>query len=112
MDGARRYQILPSRDASIGQMSDTVRIAIVGDFNPDYPTHHAINASLQHAAEALALRMDSKWVATGCAARDADKIFRNYDGLFIASGSPYRSMEGAFAAIRFARTERWPLIGT
>jgi hypothetical protein len=53
--------------------------------------------------------MDSKWVATGCAARDADKIFRNYDGLFIASGSPYNSMEGAFAAIRFARTERWRL---
>ena len=56
--------------------------------------------------------MDSKWVATGCAARDADKILRKYGGLFIASGSPYRSMEGAFAAIRFARTQRWPLIGT
>jgi CTP synthase (UTP-ammonia lyase) len=96
-------------------MNDTVpiaRIAIVGDFNPEYATHHAINASLGHAADALGIRMDSKWVATACAARDADKILRNYDGLFIASGSPYRSMEGAFAAIRFARTQLWPLIGT
>ena len=93
-------------------MNDIVRIAIVGDFNPEYPTHHAINASLGHAAEALGIRTDSKWVATECAARDADKIFRNHDGLFIASGSPYRSMEGAFAAIRFARTQLWPLIGT
>jgi CTP synthase (UTP-ammonia lyase) len=88
------------------------RIAVVGDFNPEYETHHAINRSLGHAAEALDMRMDSKWVATGCVERDAEKILRNYGGMFIASGSPYRSMEGAFAAIRFARTEGWPLIGT
>jgi len=93
-------------------MENPVRIAVVGDFNPEYPTHHAINSSLQHAAADLGLQMDSKWVATGCAERDAKKIFCNYDGLFISSGSPYRSMEGAFAAIRFARTERWPMIGT
>ncbi|MGA2134133.1 MAG: hypothetical protein ABSH50_17715 [Bryobacteraceae bacterium] len=99
-------------DVTLNRMSGTVRIAVVGDFNPEYPTHHAINASLQHAAEGLGLRMDSKWVATSCAERGADKIFRNYDGLFIASGSPYRSMHGAFEAIRLARVERWPLIGT
>jgi len=90
----------------------SARIAVVGDFNPEYATHHAINASLEHAADSLGIRMESKWIATECAARDADKIFRNHDGLFIASGSPYRSIEGAFAAIRFARTQLWPLIGT
>jgi CTP synthase (UTP-ammonia lyase) len=88
------------------------RIAIVGDFNPELETHHAIGRSLGHVAVALGMRVEPKWVATGCAARDAGKIFRNYDGLFIAPGSPYQSKEGAFAAIRFARTERWPLIGT
>jgi CTP synthase (UTP-ammonia lyase) len=105
----------PTDSMMVGRMNsaaNTARIAIVGDFNPEYETHHAIDASLVHAAEALGIRMDSKWVATACAARDADRILRNYDGLFIASGSPYRSMEGAFAAIRFARTQRWPLIGT
>jgi len=93
-------------------MHDAVRIAVIGDFNPEYETHHAINRSLEHAADARGIRMDSKWVATGCVERGAEKILRNYDGLFITSGSPYRSMEGAFAAIRFARTELWPLIGT
>jgi CTP synthase (UTP-ammonia lyase) len=98
-----------------GPMNDaagTARIAIVGDFNPEYETHHAINRSLAHAADALDIRLDLKWVATGCAERGADKILRNYSGLFIASGSPYHSMEGALAAIRFARTQAWPLIGT
>ncbi|HTQ53312.1 MAG TPA: hypothetical protein VMI94_02565 [Bryobacteraceae bacterium] len=93
-------------------MSGPVRIAVVGDFNPDYATHHAINGSLEHAAAGMGVPLDAKWVATGCAERDADKIFRACDGLFIASGSPYRSMQGAFAAIEFARTHRWPLIGT
>jgi len=94
------------------KMSGEVRIAIVGDFNPEYHTHHAINASLEHAATGLNLLMNSKWVATACAERNAAQIFANYDGLFIASGSPYRSMHGAFAAIQFARTHGWPLIGT
>ena len=89
-----------------------LRIAIVGDFNPDYPTHHAINASLRHAAAGLGVPLESKWVATSCAEKDADRILRGYDGLFIASGSPYRSIDGAFAAIQFARVHRWPLIGT
>lgn len=93
-------------------MSSAVRIAIIGDFNPEYHTHHATNAALDHSAEALGLRMEAKWVATGCVAHDAHRILRNYDGLFVASGSPYRSMEGAFQAIWFARTECWPLIGT
>ena len=93
-------------------MHAAVRVAVVGDFNPEYHTHHAINASLQHAAGALDLAIDSKWIATTCAEKDAAKIFQDYDGLFIAAGSPYRSMMGAFAAIRFARSRGWPLIGT
>ena len=37
-------------------MQPSLRIAVVGDFNPEYHTHHAINASLEHAAAALGLR--------------------------------------------------------
>ncbi len=96
----------------VAQLAHVARVAIVGDFNPEYPTHHAINASLRHSADALGIRMESKWVATGCVERDAAKILSRHDGVFIASGSPYRSIEGAFGAIRFARTQRWPLIGT
>lgn len=93
-------------------MNQTVRIGIVGDFNPDYATHHAINASLGYSAEVLGLALESKWVATSCLERDAAKIVRNYHGVFIASGSPYRSMRGAMAAIGLARTEGRPLLAT
>jgi CTP synthase (UTP-ammonia lyase) len=93
-------------------MDNAARIAIVGDFNPGYPTHHATNAALSHSAAALDVIIDSKWVATSCLARGAARILQNYDGLWIAPGSPYRSMDGAFEAIRFGRTQSWPLIGT
>jgi CTP synthase (UTP-ammonia lyase) len=93
-------------------MTPTVRIAVIGDFNPEYHTHHAINASLTHAAGSLGLALDCEWLATEHTSRDAASILRHYHGLFIASGSPYRSMYGAFEAIRFARTEQWPLLGT
>jgi len=34
------------------------------------------------------------------------------DALFCGPSSPYRSMEGALSAIRFAREQRYPFIGT
>jgi len=88
------------------------RIAIIGDFNPELETHHAIGASLQHAAEIIGIRVNSKWISTECVANDSDRIFRNYDGLFIAPGSPYRNMEAALSAIRFARLDGRPMLAT
>lgn len=35
-----------------------------------------------------------------------------FDGVWIAPGSPYRSMEGALGAIRYARERGVPLVGT
>jgi CTP synthase (UTP-ammonia lyase) len=93
-------------------MEQTVRIAIAGDFNPEYHTHHATNAAFEHSAAELGAPVDAKWVATSCLEKGAERILRNYHGIFVASGSPYRSMAGAFEAIRFARTQLWPLIGT
>ena len=93
-------------------MGRHARIAIVGDFNPEFRTHPATNASLAHSAEALGRRVDSEWLGTADLAGDPASRLRDFDGVWISAGSPYRSAEGAFAAIRFAREHRWPLIGT
>lgn len=91
----------------------TVRIGVIGDFNPEYRSHHATNAALQHAAARLGLNLGVTWLATGSFAetRALEKLAA-YDGLWAASGSPYGSMEGALAAIRFARVREWPFVGT
>jgi CTP synthase (UTP-ammonia lyase) len=94
-------------------VSDAVRIGILGDFNPEFRSHHATNAALQHAAHKLDLQLDSEWVPTpSLATNGADKILENYDGLWAAPGSPYRSFDGMLKGIEFARTRDWPFLGT
>jgi CTP synthase (UTP-ammonia lyase) len=82
-------------------------VGIVGDFTPENPTHRATNQALADAD----LRFE--WVPTVevVPARPEQRLAA-YDGLFIAPASPYRSMEGALAAIRFARERGVPLVGT
>jgi CTP synthase (UTP-ammonia lyase) len=80
-------------------------IGIVGDFNPKNPTHRSTSEALDH----LGLRYD--WVATD-AVGDAAVVLGEYDGVWIAPASPYRSMNGALAAVRYARERGVPLVAT
>ena len=82
------------------------RIGVVGDFNPANRTHVFTNAALGH----LGLRFD--WVPTETVGDDAAARLGAFDGVWIAPASPYRSMDGALAAIRHARERGVPLVGT
>ena len=89
------------------------RIGIIGDFNPDYRSHHATNAALRHAALHLGCTVEIAWVPTVSLVEPrAVEILASYDGLWASPGSPYRSMQGMFAGIRFARTRNLPLVAT
>jgi len=90
-----------------------VRIGIIGDFNPDFESHHAINASLQHSAGELGLPAQTTWVPTPSLEDiQAAGTLSLFDGLWAASGGPYRSMTGMLAGIQFARTRKRPFVGT
>ena len=78
-----------------------VKVAVVGDYQPENETHTTIAPAL------AACGADAQWVAT----TDTGDL-RWADGVWIASGSPYKSFEGALDAIRFARTNDIPLLGT
>ena len=94
-------------------MSDAVRIGILGDFNPEFRSHHATNGALQHAARSLNLQMESQWLPTSSlTAPDASRILESYDGLWAAPGSPFQSFDGMLKGIQFARTRDWPFLGT
>jgi CTP synthase (UTP-ammonia lyase) len=83
-------------------------IGIVGDRNPGYKGHLFTESALAHAPQALPFA----WIATDHLAEGAATRLDGYDALFIAPGSPYRSTEGALAAIRHAREHGVPLLGT
>lgn len=82
------------------------RIGIVGDFNPQNRTHRATNDALGH------LGLDFEWVPTDEVGDAPAARLAAYAALWIAPASPYRSMEGALAAIRHARERDVPLVGT
>ncbi len=81
-------------------------IAVVGDYNPNHHTH----VLTERALDCLGLRFE--WVPTDAIEDDASGRLGSYRGLWIAPASPYRRMEGALAAIRYARERGVPLVGT
>ena len=90
-----------------------MRVGILGDFNPEYHSHLATNASLQHAAQALRRPVESEWVPTpSLLDNGAEKALARFDALWISPGSPYQSMAGMLAGIQHARLGNWPLLAT
>jgi CTP synthase (UTP-ammonia lyase) len=89
------------------------RIAVIGDRQPDNPTHAAIASAVAHADAAVGTTTSVTWVATDDAALDAPaEALAGYAGLWIAPGSPYRNINGALRAIRYAREADIPVLGT
>jgi CTP synthase (UTP-ammonia lyase) len=80
-------------------------IAIVGERLPDFPPHVATDDAIAHSAEALGVEVDARWVAT-------DEELPEVDAVWCAPGSPYRSLDGALAALRWARERGVPALGT
>ncbi|ELQ08152.1 hypothetical protein A988_23864 [Pseudomonas syringae BRIP39023] len=89
---------------------DGIRIGLIGDFSADVAAHQAIPLALQRAAEVAQVPVGFEWLPTpriGSGAQLAE-----FDGLWCVPASPYRDMQGALTAIRFAREHRVPFLGT
>jgi len=94
-------------------MEREMKIAIIGDFEPERPSHKATNEALRHAAEALSLAFVTDWLPTTSLETEAGTAkLEKYHAIFCAPGGPYKNMTGALEAIRFARERGWPFIGT
>lgn len=90
-----------------------IRIAVVGDHQPERPTHRATTSAIAHAADRLGCRASVTWVATDAMERCAEaESLLDFHGVWVAPGSPYRSLEGALRAIAAARNGGMALLGT
>jgi CTP synthase (UTP-ammonia lyase) len=85
-----------------------LKIALVGDRSPAVRAHARIPVLLDTLREDQDL--DVYWIPTPDA-EDAAAL-KGFDGIWLIPGSPYRSVEGALAAARTARTEGIPFLGT
>ena len=87
------------------------KIAILGDFNPVYETHHKLNESVRDLTKLLGTEMQFDWIATDIF--NCQVVFekQKYTGLWIAPGSPYKDMENALNTITYTREHKIPTLG-
>lgn len=87
-----------------------LKIALVGDYDADVPAHRAIPTALSLAGQALQVEVQPCWVPTEEIM--SPERLHGYHGIWCVPASPYRNMDGALLAIRHAREEAIPFLGT
>ena len=93
-------------------MPRSIRIGVVGDWDPKNPTHIGTNEAFGHTGRYLGVTVEVDWIPTVSLVDKVKGARTPYGGILVAPGSPYRSMEGALNAIRWAREDDVPLLGT
>jgi CTP synthase (UTP-ammonia lyase) len=89
---------------------DAVSIALIGDYDPQVTAHQAIPVALGLVAEHFGQTLQLEWLATDQI--HADTPLQHFDGFWCVPASPYKSEAGALRAIRFAREQQRPFLGT
>ena len=84
----------------------------MGDRDPGYATHIGTDTAFRHAAEALRTDLRADWIPTARLDSASARELAGYRGILVAPGSPYRSPQGALRAIRWAREQEVPVLGT
>src|ERR1700730_15473972 len=84
-------------------------LIILGEFDPGSETHLATDTAIRHSLLALGAKVTSNWVST--AAIEEAEILQAH-GLWVAPGSPYKDLSRAIEAIRLARENLVPCLGT
>ncbi|MFI7499679.1 hypothetical protein ACIBVL_14500 [Streptomyces sp. NPDC049687] len=95
-------------------MTDTAaqiaKVALVGDRSPNVVSHSRVPLLLDSLAARDRLVLDAYWIASEDA--EAGDAVRGFDAVWAVPGSPYRSEAGVLNAIRTAREEGIPFLGT
>ena len=83
----------------------SVAIALVGDRNPAYASHRELDAVRGMLGDGVT----AEWVAT-----DGDRVrdLGEFDGIWLVPGSPYADDGAAYDAVRWARENDVPFLGT
>ncbi len=92
-------------------MPRSVSLGVVGDRDPENQEHLATERAFRELERGDGLSIEVEWLPTERLAEDG-ALLGEYRALVIAPGSPYRSAAGALRAIRWARENRVPILGT
>ena len=85
------------------------KIALLGEHDPAFVPHAATDAAFEHSHRLLGAQLEADWVST---AEIGPELFQRYCAIWVAPGSPYRNLEQTLWAIRQARRNGIPCLGT
>src|SRR5690242_10899531 len=87
-----------------------IAVGLVGDYDAGVVAHQAIPRALERSAIAARSSVAFEWIPTEQITSE-DRV-APFDALWCVPASPYHSMEGALCAIRYAREQGVPFLGT
>jgi CTP synthase (UTP-ammonia lyase) len=87
-------------------------IALIGNYDFGITAHRAIPLAIELATREMQEPPLATWLATESLVSASDETLSQYTGFWCVPGSPYQSMDGALRAIRFAREQKIPFLGT
>ena len=88
----------------------SLNIALVGDYNSTVIAHQAIPHALSQSAATLGIDIHWHWLSTTDI--QAAENLAGYDAIWCVPASPYKNEQGALLAIRYARENQRPFLGT
>lgn len=91
-------------------MEWVTRIGLVGDQDDSVAAHRAIPIAIELASRALNCEVRVRWLPTESIGTNDELV--GLDGIWCVPASPYRSLDGALRAIRVAREQGIPFLGT
>jgi CTP synthase (UTP-ammonia lyase) len=86
-------------------------IALIGDYSASVPAHQAIPLALERVNRECQLNVSWRWVATRDLHHAASDL-ADFSGIWAVPASPYENTAGVLEAIRWARENRRPFLGT
>ncbi len=92
-------------------MGQTLKIAIIGDYNFTYNSHQATNLALDHSGRFLELDINYYWIKITEAAQFKPQQFEEFDGIWIAPG-PFQNIFFLNGIIRSIQSLRTPVLLT
>jgi CTP synthase (UTP-ammonia lyase) len=87
-----------------------LHIALVGDYDPTVTAHLAIPKALELSAQFLNINLEHHWLATETIT--GTNMLESFGAIWCVPASPYKNMNGALTAIRYARENAIPFLGT
>ena len=87
-------------------------IALIGDYDATVPAHVAIPKAIELANATLGTDVAAEWIHTSELTGPVADHLHDHTGIWAIPASPYANMDGALAAIRFARETNRPFLGT